>query len=259
MNYRGLLSDFDGTVHHRMGRVSLQVQQALSQLCQRAIPFGFSTGRQFDFIAHYARQFGAAHVICGGSCLVDSQGRILRQQLIDADIVRHVVDQIERAGGAIVLKTHLAGYGNGRALEVARTKPGLHLNPLNDLGNWQVAAFYASGLEEGFWDELCTIVPGISLCKQRFQAGPLGVFIDGVAAGVSKTTGVQWWCEYHGLDPQTVIAIGDGENDLPMFAKVGLGLAMGNAVPELKNFADAVIPSIDEDGVAWAIGRYFHA
>jgi hydroxymethylpyrimidine pyrophosphatase-like HAD family hydrolase len=36
----------------------------------------------------------------------------------------------------------------------------------------------------------------------------------------------------------------------------GLGLAMGNAPESVKRMAHAVIPSADEDGVAWTIGRY---
>jgi hydroxymethylpyrimidine pyrophosphatase-like HAD family hydrolase len=41
-----------------------------------------------------------------------------------------------------------------------------------------------------------------------------------------------------------------------MIAWAGLGLAMGNAIPQAQSIADAVIPSVDACGVAWAIEHY---
>jgi hydroxymethylpyrimidine pyrophosphatase-like HAD family hydrolase len=52
------------------------------------------------------------------------------------------------------------------------------------------------------------------------------------------------------------MAIGDQDNDLPMLQWAGLGLAMGNAPGSVQQMADAIIPSVEEDGVAWAIREY---
>lgn len=53
-----------------------------------------------------------------------------------------------------------------------------------------------------------------------------------------------------GLTPETAIGVGDGHNDLHLFDAVGFRVAMGNAVPELKEAAHYVTASIDEDGLA---------
>jgi len=53
-----------------------------------------------------------------------------------------------------------------------------------------------------------------------------------------------------GVLPEEVAAFGDGENDLEMIQYAGLGVAMGNAVPLLKQAADLVAPACDEDGAA---------
>jgi Cof subfamily protein (haloacid dehalogenase superfamily) len=52
------------------------------------------------------------------------------------------------------------------------------------------------------------------------------------------------------------LAIGDSFNDLSMFAVAGLSVAMGNAVPEVKNYATYLAPSNDKDGVAWALETF---
>ena len=53
------------------------------------------------------------------------------------------------------------------------------------------------------------------------------------------------------------MACGDEANDLSMIAWAGLGVAMQNAVPEVKEVAEVVTPMTnDEDAVAWAIRKY---
>jgi hydroxymethylpyrimidine pyrophosphatase-like HAD family hydrolase len=52
------------------------------------------------------------------------------------------------------------------------------------------------------------------------------------------------------------IGFGDGGNDTTMIKDCGIGVAMGNAIPELKSIADYVTSSVDEDGIANAL-RHF--
>jgi Cof subfamily protein (haloacid dehalogenase superfamily) len=59
-----------------------------------------------------------------------------------------------------------------------------------------------------------------------------------------------------GLKSQQVIAMGDNFNDLPMFAHARVSVAMFNAPDEVKQQANAVAPSNDEEGVAWALTAY---
>jgi Cof subfamily protein (haloacid dehalogenase superfamily) len=74
--------------------------------------------------------------------------------------------------------------------------------------------------------------------------------------GINKGTALETLAGRLGIPREQVIAIGDHENDLEMIRWAGLGLAMGNAIPEVQAVADAVIPPVDEAGVAWAIERY---
>ena len=48
-------------------------------------------------------------------------------------------------------------------------------------------------------------------------------------------------------------AFGDGLNDLQMIEFAGTGVAMGNAVPELKKIADFITKPVDEDGIQYAV------
>ena len=59
-----------------------------------------------------------------------------------------------------------------------------------------------------------------------------------------------------GLKKQEVMAIGDEVNDLPMFAAAGMGVAMGNAVPAVKEAADFITADNDHSGVGYAIHKF---
>ena len=59
-----------------------------------------------------------------------------------------------------------------------------------------------------------------------------------------------------GVPKTAAIGVGDGENDIHLFAAVGLKVAMGNATPHLKTAADITCASVDEDGLAEIIERF---
>ena len=74
---------------------------------------------------------------------------------------------------------------------------------------------------------------------------------------VHKATGLAKLISHLGIDQSQVMACGDEANDLSMIEWAGLGVAMQNAVPEVKAVANVVTPMTnDEEAVAWAIEEY---
>ena len=73
--------------------------------------------------------------------------------------------------------------------------------------------------------------------------------------GVNKGVGLAELMAQLGLAREEVMAIGDSCNDVSMLSYAGLPAAMGNADPRLKAFAKLVLPSNEDDGVAWALDR----
>ena len=87
------------------------------------------------------------------------------------------------------------------------------------------------------------------------QSGPGCMeFID---KSVSKGAAVKRLAELLGIAPDEVIAFGDAENDLSMIQFAGLGIAMGNATENVKQSADCVTETNNEDGVYKALVRLF--
>jgi Cof subfamily protein (haloacid dehalogenase superfamily) len=80
-------------------------------------------------------------------------------------------------------------------------------------------------------------------------------YLDVTPAGTDKGVAVAWLAQRLGIPAAGIATIGDMENDVAMFRKSGLSIAMGNASPEVKRLADAATFSNEEDGFAAAVER----
>lgn len=77
------------------------------------------------------------------------------------------------------------------------------------------------------------------------------------AAGVNKGTTLEWVYDHLGVASERVLAFGDNHNDMEMLRQAGMGMAVGNAVPELKAVADKVIGDVETEAVAAEISEIF--
>lgn len=82
-------------------------------------------------------------------------------------------------------------------------------------------------------------------------------WMDLAPVGISKASGLAHVADELGVDAADCLAIGDGRNDLEMFAWSGRSVAMGQAVPEVRAAADHVTSSVEDDGAAEELSRWF--
>ena len=80
--------------------------------------------------------------------------------------------------------------------------------------------------------------------------------LDIMSSEASKLHGILEVARILGITTEEIIGVGDGYNDFPLLMACGLKIAMGNAVPELKEIADFVAPTVYEDGVATVIEKF---
>jgi Cof subfamily protein (haloacid dehalogenase superfamily) len=92
---------------------------------------------------------------------------------------------------------------------------------------------------------------GASASVARSQA----YYLDITPAGTDKGVIVLGLARRLGIDVATIATIGDMENDVAMFRQSGFSIAMGNATQEVKNLANAVTLSNEEDGFANAVDQ----
>ncbi|MDA3812495.1 MAG: HAD family hydrolase [Spirochaetaceae bacterium] len=89
----------------------------------------------------------------------------------------------------------------------------------------------------------------VNACFSKYNYGEI------VSEGVSKASAISLVCKHLGIPFNEVIAFGDGENDLEMISKAGIGVAMDNAVKSVKDIADFITDSNENGGVGKALKR----
>jgi len=82
-------------------------------------------------------------------------------------------------------------------------------------------------------------------------------WLDIAPEGVDKSTGLKVALAQYDLEPADLLAMGDGRNDIEMLVYAGLGISMGSAPDEVKVAADEVTKSVQDDGVAAVLNRWF--
>ncbi|KKI93595.1 phosphatase [Bacillus sp. SA1-12] len=87
------------------------------------------------------------------------------------------------------------------------------------------------------------------IVDHRRWAAPWHV-IEIIKAGINKAVGLQKIAAYYNIPSERIIAFGDEDNDLEMIQYAGHGVAMGNAIPELKAIASHVTKTNEENGIA---------
>ncbi|MFW7420268.1 Cof-type HAD-IIB family hydrolase [Vagococcus fluvialis] len=81
--------------------------------------------------------------------------------------------------------------------------------------------------------------------------------VDIIAKGGSKIVGINEVLKHYGISADEAIAFGDSWNDTEMLREIGIGVAMGNGNDDIKQLADYVTDSNDEDGIFNAL-RHFN-
>ncbi|MGH3736434.1 MAG: HAD family hydrolase [Micromonosporaceae bacterium] len=97
---------------------------------------------------------------------------------------------------------------------------------------------------------------GLDTARYSYEIGYSG-WVDVSAPGVSKASGVALLARDLGVAAHEVLVIGDGSNDLSMFEWAGRSVAMGQAPSEVRAAADEVTASVEEDGVACVLEKWF--
>jgi len=105
-------------------------------------------------------------------------------------------------------------------------------------------------------DDFVALAAGLGLHGTDYVVG-WTAWLDLAPVGVSKASGLAYVARELGVDAADVLAIGDGRNDLEMLRWAGRGVAMGQAIDEVKEAADAVTASVADEGAAVELDRWF--
>lgn len=243
--YKALMLDIDGTIIESSGKEILPTKKVKTAInkADKLIHVGLATSRPYQMVSHIINHLSLSGpcILTGGAQVFDPvKNKVVYEKQIDLSSVNKVYKIINKYG-LIVLDD---GRGLKRSLKEAEIK-----NPTQlwiEIENQENV--------DAIFSELSNI-SSISVHKMisRFD-GKMEMIIGHTEA--TKQHGIQKVAEILRIKTHDIIGVGDGYNDFPLLMACGLKIAMGNAVPELKEIADYIAPSVEEDGVADIIEKF---
>lgn len=81
-------------------------------------------------------------------------------------------------------------------------------------------------------------------------------FCDVTSVSADKANGIRAIAKHLNIDISETMAFGDGGNDMSMLQAAGIGVAMGGALDEVKQHADYITATVDEDGIMGALKNF---
>ncbi|HAA94800.1 MAG TPA: hypothetical protein DHW65_01150 [Dehalococcoidia bacterium] len=235
--------DLDGTIIGPDEKISPAVFDAVSRLAGH-MPVFIATGREPADVLRYSQELGlrTPQLSDGGANILDPvRGVSVWSAPLGPQNAELVVTKLRMMGTAFV-----ATHANGTA------------STFDEVPNWDLIRVSALDMSEETADELADSFDGnreMHVVKAMLPYNGLWA-VDFTLAGVDKATGVARVGKTLGVDPVDMVAAGDSYNDLPMLESCGLSIAMGGAPQEVKDVADFVAPTVEDDGLAVAIDSY---
>ena len=261
--------DLDGTLLNDQKEITPRTRAALQAAAARGVEIVPATGRTVSGIPAELRAMAGVHyaITANGARVMDlASGQAVRELYIPRDKALAAYDILARYDCVTDLFQDGQGYTTeaNRAATYRFVPDNLRAYVLNtreilpdlrafiarqDRGLEKLTIFFLDESQrQKAWAEVKAL--GLTVVSSL----PLNMEIN--AAGVDKGAGLLALADHLHLPAPSLMALGDGGNDTAMIRAAGLGVAMGNAFPEVKEAADYVTASNTEDGAAQAIEKF---
>jgi len=257
-----VLCDIDGTLLHPDHSLSQANIDAIARLRAAGIHFTLASSRPPRAMRQQIAALGIdlPTVAFNGGNLINPDGSLLLAHRIDPAAARSSVrlfaehpvsawlfadDQwflLDPEGDYVAHEQHTLGYGPVRVES---------FEPYLDRADKIVAASKDFALLKQLEQQLNPLIEGYA-----HAARSQSYYLDVTALEANKGTALASLAELLGVPLARTAAIGDGGNDVAMFQRAGLAIAMGQADEDVRSHADHVTGSNLQDGVAMAIERY---
>jgi len=259
VNQKIIFLDIDGTLVDFDMQMPRSTSLALKKAKENGHKIALCTGRSVLDIYPWLLDFGFDGIVASAGAYIENDGKLVFHHTLNNEKLKTLSE---------ILSNHKATY-------MFQGKEGKYI----DLHNAKRLLEFAR--EHGFDDE--TMAEGVQITKEPYAKKMLesGMYFQAdigieemrkivdpyfkitgssfgeerefsgeiTCAGIHKATGMQILMDSMDIDVKDSIAFGDGPNDVEMLSYAATGVAMGNAVEEIKPLADFVTKRINEDGI----------
>ena len=284
--YKVVAIDLDGTLLNSYGQVSKKNKEILKEAQERGIEIVLASGRSTNSVKNIANEIGdCKYIICGnGSLIYDLQKEeIIYDKFIEKAKALQIIKICEQNSiyynvyteNMVIAKTlsnNVLFYHQENANKPENKKTKINLvdniyEYVEKLENENILKFTISDTSSIIFNSIIKKLREIKkidvldvahMSRKIIKSGTEEVLLEYyyteiTRENVDKWNAIEWLIDQLNIGKEEVIAIGDNVNDKLMIENAGMGIAMGNSAPYIKEIADKVVANNNEDGVTGAL------
>lgn len=264
MAIRLVATDMDDTLLRDDWTISERTVQAIQQARKQGVYVTIATGRMPASVRPYARQLGidVPVITYNGAMVQESLSeKVLYRKVISVETAQDIINWLlpQDLNFQVYLKDQLfvekmndwsRRYAHATRVSIAETNL------------WELLSHEKEGVEKILlFGEPEVLLGWEEKIRRRYEGRVRTTqskshFLELIHPEVNKGAALSSLAERLGVKQEEVLAVGDSLNDLEMIQYAGIGVAMGNGRQEVKDAANVVTSSNQEDGVAQAIEKY---
>ncbi|RHW40271.1 HAD family phosphatase [Neobacillus notoginsengisoli] len=278
---RCIASDMDGTLLTAGQEITPETKEAIFKAQQLGVEFVVATGRSYQEARFVLEEAGVScPMICvNGAEVRDADGAVVSTSALGTEEARDIAARLAANGVYFELYTNKGTYTDSyaKALEII-TNIVLSANPGTEFEKAAAVAEerFRKGLiekvgdyQEVFGDPDTKILKLLAFSLESDKLDAAKTDLEGIqdiaisssgadnleitAIGAQKGLALKKFVEGKGISLQETMALGDNYNDVSMFERVGVSVAMENAPGEIKELCSRITETNEESGVAKAI------
>ena len=262
MKYKFVAVDMDGTLLNSRGEITPVTVEAIRALADKDVVFTVSTGRPMQGVEKYKELLCLMGPVItyNGAMIVDAKDNtVLFEQGLLREDARKIWELGLKYDTTMCIWAGNQLYGNRLDEKIHDYKKLSGVEPvlaedvemLLDIGITKILWYDgAERIEEILAQLSSEAFSEVSYCTSK------PTFLEFFSKKVSKAVAMEKIGELIGITREEMVAIGDGLNDLSMIRYAGLGVAMGNAAKEVKEHAQFITDTNDEEGVRKVLEKF---
>lgn len=263
--YKLIAIDMDGTLLRNDKTISEDTKKALKKAREKGVKVVLATGRPIDGVMRYLEELDLIH---NNEYVLSFNGAIIKDIGTDKVIYRDVLkgyDFIDLYKLSKELGVNIHAFAEEGCITPKINKYSQLEGSINGIqviekdiseinSNEDIIKIMMIDEPEILQSAIDNLPKEIYYKYTVVRSAPY--FLEFLSKTCNKGEGVEKLSRYLGINREEVICIGDAGNDSHMIEFAGLGVAMGNAFPEIKEIADFITDTNEDNGVANVVNKF---
>lgn len=267
MKYKLICIDIDGTLLNDNKEISKENIEAIKKAAGKGIKIALITGRMPAATESIAKKLQVPCILAcnAGTCIVEDK-RCESVAYLSVKAMKEVYQVVRKFEVPLWIFRERQWFVTKMDSYIQEEMDKVHCIPeLVDVdvlaGRWEKEHTGPNKVLVGAKPEMIQAVYE-ELKKEKIQEVDMAcsaeIFLEIFPKGINKGKALLLICDKMEINQKEVIAFGDQELDIPMVEAAGVGVAMGNAIEELKQKADFVTKTNNEAGIAYALDYFIN-